>query len=327
MSKLALITGITGQDGAYLAQFLLSQGYSIIGLTRDDSESKFANLEYLKIREKVIIKKCNLLDLIDVVNIFSEFNPDEIYNLASQSSVSLSFLQPAETIQFNVLSTLNILNALKNACPNARMYQASSSEMYGNVEKLPIDEHSLLRPASPYAISKASAHLAVINYRETYNIYACCGILFNHISTLSNNNFFIKKVVNSAINIKNGLQNELRVGNLEVKRDFGYAPDYVKIMWHMLQQDNPQEFIIASGKSFQLKEIVNYVFDKLGINKDKIIIDKNLFRPNEIQDIYGDNRKAEKILDWKYDKTIFDILDLVIEEGLINNEGKNKCIV
>lgn len=326
MTKTALITGITGQDGSYLAKFLLSQGYSIIGLSRNLSERNLINLKYLGIEDKIILKECNLLDLSAILNIFNEFNPDEIYNLASQSSVSLSFLQPAETIQFNVLSTLNILNAFKTVCPHSRMYQASSSEMYGNVEKLPIDEQSLLKPASPYAISKASAHLAVINYRETYNLYACCGILFNHISILSNPNFFIKKIINTSINIKKGLQQELKVGNLNVKRDFGFAPDYVKVMWKMLQQPTPQEFIIASGKSVSLREIVDYVFDKMGLDKSKIIIDESLFRPNEIFDIYGDITKAKEIIGWEYNKNIYDVLDMVLEEGIFN-EQKNKCFI
>ncbi len=326
MSKTVLITGITGQDGAYLAQFLLTKGYSVVGVTRNINESNLNNLKYLGIKDKVILKKCNLLDLPEVLSILGETTPDEIYNLASQSSVSLSFFQPAETIQFNVLSTLNLLNAIKSVCPATRFYQASSSEMYGNVDKLPINEQSLLRPVSPYAISKASAHLAVINYRETYNLYLCCGILFNHISNLSSDNFFIKKVVNSAINIKKGIQQELRVGNLNVKRDFGYAPDYVKVMWQMLQQDSAQDFIIASGSSVYLSDIVYYVFDKLDVDRKKIIIDQNLFRPNEILDIWGDKTKAERVLGWKYDKNVFDVLDLVIEERLLD-EKKDKCII
>lgn len=326
MSKTALITGITGQDGAYLAQFLLSKNYDIIGLTRDDSAQNLRNLKYLQIDDKVIIKKCNLLDMASILNILEEFNPDEIYNFASQSSVSLSFIDPTETIQANTLSILNILKAIKALKFETKLYQASSSEMYGNLDILPVNEKSLIHPASPYAISKATAHLTTINYRETYGLYACCGILFNHTSVLSNSNFFIKKIINSGINIKNGLQKELRLGNLDVKRDFGYAPDYVKAIWKILQQDTPQDFIIASGKSVYLRDLVNYVFDKLEIEKNKIIIDKNLFRPNEIQDIYGDNTRAKNILGWEYNKSVFEVLDIIIEEE-IKNEQKNKCIV
>jgi len=326
MSKVALITGITGQDGAYLAQLLLTKGYSVIGITRDDSPQNLKNLKYLNIDNKVIIKKCNLLNLLNVIEILEEFRPDEIYNFASQSSVRLSFINPEETIHFNTLSVLNILNAMKSVSPNVKLYQASSSEMYGNVENLPINEKSLIHPVSPYAISKAAAHSTTINYRETYGLYACCGILFNHISTLANPNFFVKKIISSAINIKNGLQCELKVGNLDVKRDFGFAPDYVKVIWQILQQDTPQEFIISSGKSICLREVVNYVFDKLEIDKDRIIIDRSLFRPNEIQDIYGDNTKAKNILGWEYNKSIFEILDIIIEEE-INNEQKNKCFI
>lgn len=326
MSKTALITGITGQDGSYLAKFLLDKDYSIVGTTRDDSFQNLKNLKYLQIDNKVVIKKCHLLNKADIINILEEFRPDEIYNLASQSSVSLSFIEPSYTIEFNTLSILNLLNAVKSFSPNIRLYQASSSEMYGNVETLPVNEKSLIHPVSPYAISKAAAHSTVINYRETYGLYACCGVLFNHISVLANSNFFVKKLIDSAINIKRGAQKELRVGNLNVKRDFGFAPDYVEAIWQMIQQDNPQDFIIASGKSIRLNEIVNYVFDNLEIDKNKIIIDKALFRPNEILDIYGDNTKAKNVLGWEYNKSIFDILDIIIEEE-IKNEQKNKCVV
>lgn len=326
MTKTALITGITGQDGAYLAQLLLSKGYCVVGLTRDAHSKNLEKLNYLQIDNKVIIRKCDLLDISSIISILKEFKPDEIYNLASQSSVSLSFSQPAYTMQFNVLSTLNLLSAIKSVLPQTRLYQASSSEMYGNVQSLPINETACIHPVSPYAISKATAHLATINYRETYGLYACCGILFNHISYLSSSTFFIKKVVNSAINIKNGLQKELRVGNLDVKRDFGYAKDYVNAIWRILQQDEPEEFIIASGKSVCLKDIVGYVFDKLEISKDRIIVDASLFRPNEILDIYGDNTKAKNILNWEYNKPVFSILDAIVEEE-IGNEQKNKIVI
>lgn len=322
MVKTALITGITGQDGSHLAQFLLNKGYSVVGTTRDDNPQNFKNLKYLQIDSKVIIKKCNLLDMADIINVLEEFNPDEVYNLASQSSVSLSFIEPVSTIQFNTLSVLNLLNAVKTFSPKVKIYQASSSEMYGNVEKLPINEKSLIHPVSPYAISKATAHSITINYRETYGLYACCGILFNHISSLANTNFFVKKIISSAINIKNGTQKELKVGNLNVKRDFGFAPDYVEAMWQMLQQDIPQEFIIASGKSVCLGDIVNYVFNKLEIPTSKIVVDKVLFRPNEILDIYGDNTKSKKILGWKYNKSVFDVLDIIIEEEIRNEQKK-----
>lgn len=326
MSKTALITGITGQDGSYLAQLLINKGYTVIGITRDDSRENLKKLNYLGIDNKIIFRKCDLLDINNIIKLLQEFKPDEIYNLASQSSVYLSFTTSAETIQFNTLSILNILNAVKKVLPEAKVYQASSSEMYGNIEKLPIDENSKIHPVSPYAISKATAHLTAVNYRETYNLYICCGILFNHISYLSNSNFFVKKVISSAIRIKNGLQSELRVGNLDVKRDFGFAPDYMKIVWQVLQQEVPQDFVIASGKSICLEEIVNYVFDKLELDKNKIIIDESLFRPSEILDIYGDNTKAKQLLNWESEKSIFDILDILIEEE-INNEKKDKLIV
>lgn len=326
MAKTALITGITGQDGAYLAQLLLNKGYNVMGLTRCYRIGNLEKLKYLGIDDKVVVKSCDLLDAESITQIMRELQPDELYNLASQSSVCLSFSQPAYTIQYNSLSTLYLLNAIKDVSPKTKFYQASSSEIYGNLEILPITEKSLIHSVSPYAVSKVAAHLTTINYRETYGLYACCGVLFNHTSYLASSNFFIKKVITEAINIKNGLQKELKVGNLEVKRDFGYAPDYVKVMWQMLQQEEAQEFIICSGQSILLKDIVNYIFDKLGISKNKIVIDKTLFRPNDIIDIYGNNTKAKELLNWNYNKSFFDVLDIIIEEEILNAD-KNKCLI
>lgn len=326
MEKTALITGITGQDGAYLARFLLEKGYRVIGLSRSYNTENLHGLKYLGINNDIIIKECDLLDLSNIISIFSEFKPDEIYNLASQSSVGLSFSQPVGTINYNIISVINLLEIIRTMSPNTRLYQASSGEMFGNVSSLPIEEDSIIHPVSPYAISKAAAHWSVVNYRQSYGIFACCGILFNHESYLRSPNFFVKKIITQAINIKNGKQNVLKVGNLDVKRDFGYAPDYVKAMWLMLQQNVAKEYIICSGESIYLRDIVNYVFDALNIDKNKIEIDKTLFRPNEIQDIYGNSNKAKRELGWQYNKSFFDVLDLLIEEN-INNEYKEKCFI
>lgn len=326
MPKTALITGISGQDGAYLAHFLLSKGYKVVGLTRSYNQANLSGLEYLEIKYKVIIKECDLLDLSNVIAIFNEFKPDEVYNLASQSSVGLSFSQPAGTINFNTVSVINLLETIRTMYPNTRFYQASSSEMFGNADVLPITEASKIHPTSPYAISKAAAHWSVINYRESYGIFACCGILFNHESYLRSYNFFVKKVILQALKIKSGQQKSLKVGNLELKRDFGYAPDYVKAMWLMLQKECASDYIICSGQSTYLKDIVDYVFDKLNIDKNKIEVDRTLFRPNEIKDIYGDNKKAKSELLWQYDKDFFEVLDLLVDEE-IKNEKKDKCIV
>lgn len=320
MSKTALITGITGQDGAYLAQFLLNKGYNVVGLARSYNQDNIRGLKYLGIENEVTIRECDLLDLSNIITIFNEFKPDEIYNLASQSSVGLSFSQPAGTINFNIISVINILEAIRTVSQHSRFYQASSSEMFGNVENLPLYEYTKIHPTSPYAISKAAAHWSVINYRESYGIFASCGILFNHESYLRSPNFFVKKVIAQALKIKNGEQKTLKVGNLDIKRDFGYAPDYVKAMWLMLQNDSAKDYVICSGKSIYLRDIVNYVFDKLKIDRNKIEVDRKLFRPNEIQNIYGNNEKAKRELGWEYNKNFFEVLDILIEEELHNGQ-------
>ncbi|EKE02031.1 MAG: hypothetical protein ACD_20C00434G0004 [uncultured bacterium] len=316
--KTAMITGITGQDGAYLSKFLLGKGYQVIGLVRSYKYSGHHNLSYLGINNEVILEECDLLDISRIMNIINKYDPDEIYNLAAQSSVKTSFDQPIGTMQFNIISILNILESIKTINPKIKFYQASSSEMFGKAENLPIVEKTVIHPLSPYAISKAAAHWTTINYREAYNLFTCCGILFNHESYLRNERFFVKKVIRQAIDIHKGKQEVLKVGNIDVKRDFGFSPKYIEAMWLMLQQDKPDDFIICSGKSISLKEIVYYVFDKLSIRKDKIIIDKNLYRPADIIDMYGDNSKAKEILNWNYDLDFFNILDILIDEELRN---------
>lgn len=322
MQKTAIITGITGQDGAYLSQLLLEKDYKVIGLVRRDAEESFFGLEYLGIRGKIHIEKCSLLDLQDIKSAFQKFKPDEVYNLAAQSSVGLSFEKPLETINFNILSVLNLLESIKETDKKIRFYQASTSDMFGNIEKLPVTEDSVIHPASPYGISKATGHWMTVNYRESFDLFACCGILFNHESYLRAPNFFVKKVIQTAIDIKNSKQSELRVGNIDLRRDFGYAPDYVKAMWLMLQQDAPKDCIVCSGESMSLREIIEYVFEKLGIDRSKIVIDKSFFRPNDIKDIFGTNEKAKKELGWEYDKTFFEVLDILIGEEQDNLTGK-----
>lgn len=322
MNKAAIITGITGQDGAYLSQFLLEKNYDVIGLVRHDLESDYSNFDYLGIRDKITFKKCNLLDLEDVVSIFKKTNPIEVYNLAAQSSVGLSFENPLETINFNILSVVNLLEAIKKVDKNIKFYQASSSDMFGNIDTLPVTENSIIHPTSPYGISKATGHWTTVNYRESYGLHACCGILFNHESYLRAPNFFVKKVIKTALDIKSGLQDTLRVGDIDLYRDFGYAPDYVKAMWLMLQQDEPKDYLVCSGKSISLREIIYYVFDKLEIDKSKVVIDESFFRPNDIKNIYGNNEKAKKNLGWEYDKTFFEVLDILIKEEIDNTTAQ-----
>jgi GDPmannose 4,6-dehydratase len=312
--KTAIITGITGQDGAYLAELLLANGYRVLGLTRGYNNESLKNLAYLGIVDKVVIEECDLLDISSIMRNISKYQPNEIYNLAAQSSVGLSFSQPIGTISFNTMSVLNLLEAIRTVKPDIKFYQASSSEMYGRVNNLPITEESVLHPLSPYAISKASSHWTVVNYRESYNLFACCGIFFNHESFLRSKDFFIKKVILGALKISRKQQDVLRVGNIDIKRDFGFSPKYVEAMYLMLQQDTAQDFLICSGESLSLREIIYYIFDKLGIDRNKLVVDPALYRPNEIQNIYGDNQKAKKILNWNYDMNFFNVLDILIDE-------------
>ena len=317
MQRTALITGITGQDGAYLAKELLANNYKVFGLTRGYSDLK--GLSYLGIKEQVGILSCDLLDISQIIKIIQQIQPTEIYNLAAQSSVSLSFQQPIGTFQFNTISVFNLLEAIKLVNKTIRFYQASSSEMYGKVNDLPINESSILHPLSPYAISKAAAHFTCIHYRESYQLHISCGILFNHESYLRSNTFFIKKVIQESLKISNGLQSVLRVGNINISRDFGYAPMYVKAMYLMVQKEVPSDYLICSGETITLREIVYYIFNKLGISTMQCEIDSNLYRPAEIENMYGNNSKAKSELGWNYNLSIYQTLDLLLEEEQQNN--------
>lgn len=315
--KVAIITGITGQDGAYLTKLLLNNNYKVIGLVRG-SLNKFTGLNYLGVLDRVEIIECDLLDIIQFIKILNLYKPDEIYNLAAQSSVSQSYKDPIGTFQFNTISVFNIIEAIKKTNPNIKLYQASSSEMFGKVRKLPITETSLIHPVSPYAISKVAAHYTCVNYRESYNLFICCGILFNHESYLRNNNFFIKKVIKESLEISLNKRKNLQVGNIDIKRDFGYAPKYVEAMYLLMQQDKPSDYLICSGQSISLRDIIYYVFEKLNIDKNLCVINENFYRPSDIEDIYGTNEKAKKELSWDYDYNFFEVLDLLIEEEVIN---------
>lgn len=313
--KKAIITGITGQDGAYLAALLIKKGYQVLGLTRDDLFFQ-DNLTYLKILDKIELTSCNLLDLSHVIKILSQFRPNEIYNLASQSSVSKSFDQPVTTLEFNIISVTNLLEAIRLVNPSIRFYQASSSEMYGSSPQLPITENSIMHPLSPYAISKASAHWITVNYRESYGLFTCSGILFNHESFLRREGFFIKKIIQAALNISTGKQEILEVGNIDIKRDFGYAPDYVEAMYLMMQNSLPGDYVIASGESYSLRDLIYYIFDKLGIDHAKCQVVPRLFRPNEIQNLYGTSKKAKETLGWIYNRNFYEVLDLLLDEEM-----------
>jgi GDPmannose 4,6-dehydratase len=322
VGKTALITGVSGQDGAYLSNLLLAKGYRVVGLLRSAYGANLTRLHYLNIAERVQLKQCDLMDLSQVLQMMREVQPDEIYNLAAQSSVGLSFKQPIGTIQFNINSVLNILESIRLLNLNTRFYQASTSEMFGSIDQLPITEESKLHPLSPYAISKVAAHYTTINYRESYNLFTCCGILFNHESYLRGETFFVKKVIRAAIQIKNGHLDVLEVGNLNIKRDFGWSERYVEAMWLMLQQPQAEEFVISSDKSVWLRDIVYYVFDKLGLDRGLIKINQQLFRPTDIEDIYGCSDKARQRLGWDYQLDFFTVLDKLIDEENRNYSGR-----
>lgn len=317
--KTAMITGITGQDGTYLANFLLNKGYSIIGLVRNNSRTNMKNLRYLDIDDKINFIKIDLLNLSNIVRIIEKNEIDEIYNLAAQSSVGLSFDQPIETLEFNIVSTAKLLEAMRISNPKIKFYQASSSEMFGNVKKenLPINENFLLRPISPYGISKAASHWITVNYREAHNLFAVCGISFNHESVLRNKNFVTKKIIDTAVKISLGLADELKLGNIKVYRDWGYAPKYVEAMWLMLQQNTPDDYIISSGEVHSLEEFVVKVFEKLNLNVDKFVkIDESLYRPNDLEINYGDNSKAKNKLNWNYDMSFDQLICKLVEDEI-----------
>ncbi len=321
-SKVAIITGITGQDGAYLSKLLLQKGYTIIGVLRTGIEPNTTNLKYLDIHMRITYVHCNLLILQQVKELLIKYAPNEVYNLAAQSSVSQSFAAPINTIEFNIISVANMLEGIRSVNQHIKFYQASSSEMFGMVHQLPVTEHTIFHPLSPYAISKVAAHYLTINYRESYNMYTCCGILFNHESYLRANNFFIKKLLKGALNVLHNHIPHLEFGNLNIKRDFGLAQEYVEAMYLMMQQEKPDDYLICSGSSILLSDIVYYVFNALHINTSCIKINSSLYRPTDIEDMYGDNAKALKQLNWNCTTNFYKALDaLIIEEQKNYNLG------
>ena len=309
--KTAIISGVSGQDGYYLSKLLIKKGYKVIGVLRHGMNKNIHDLS-----NQIIFENIALTDFNEVKKLIIKYTPNEFYNLAAESSVSQSFMEPLNTFNFNTGSFNNIVESIRLFSPKTKLYNASSSEMYGRVKKLPIKIDSPMQPLSPYGVSKMASFFMATTYRESYNLYISNGVLFNHESSRRSNNFFIKKIITSAIAIKEGKKENLRVGNIDVKRDFGYAPAYVEAIWKILQVDKPNDFIICSGLSIKLRDIIEYVFHKLKINTNLIIEDKDLIRPNEIKDIYGDNSKSKKILDWNYDISFYDILDILIEEEL-----------
>ena len=312
--KLAMVTGISGQDGAYLSALLVSRGYRVVGVTRQAGKALARNLSYLGIADVVDIVPADIGNYNACRELIRRYEPNEVYNLAAQSSVSESFGRPLDTIHFNVISVLNLLEAIRNAKLDVRFYQASSSEMYGRLDRLPVQVESVLHPVSPYGISKATGHWLVRQSRESYGVFAVSGVLFNHESVLRPETFFVKKVVAGALRIARGDQHDLRVGNLDLRRDFGSAKDYVHAIWLMLQADSPRDYMVCSGRSLSLRDIIEHVFHRLNLDPKLIIEDPALHRPSEIVDIYGDPSPIRADLGWEGEADFFSVLDGLIEE-------------
>ena len=297
MNKKVLISGISGQDGAYLAKLLLAKGYEVYGTSRDAQNNSFENLKKLGIFKEVQLLSMALNDFRSVFQNISKIKPDEIYNLGGQTSVGLSFEQPVETIESIVLGNLNILESIRFSELSTKFFNACSSECFGNTKDLIITENTSFNPKSPYAIAKSTAFWQVSNYREAYNIFC---IMFNHESILRPNRFVTKKIINSALNISKGLEEKLYLGNINIYRDWGFAPEYVEAMWLMLQQDKAEDFIIATGETNSLKDFIKITFELLNLNWEAYVVtDENLFRPLEISTGIADISKAEKKLTWK----------------------------
>ncbi len=313
--KKALITGITGQDGSYLAEFLINKGYEVFGLVRRTSILNFERITH--IQDRIILISGDLLDQNSLINAIKESNPDEIYNLASQSFVPTSWKQPVFTGEATALGVARMLEAIKVVNPKIKFYQASSSEMFGKVREVPQTEKTEFYPRSPYGVAKLYGHWITVNYRESYNMFCCSGILFNHESPRRGLEFVTRKITNGAAKIKLGLSNELRLGNLEAKRDWGFAGDYVRAMWLMLQQDEPDDYVIATGITHSVKDLVQIAFDYLNLNwEDYVVIDPKFVRPAEVDLLLGDSTKARKKLGWKPEVNFKDLIKMMVDNDL-----------
>ena len=295
----ALIIGVSGQDGAYLSRLLLGKGYEVFGSSRDANVSTFANLVRLGIRERVQVVSVAPNDFRSVINALTQVEPDELYNLSGQSSVGLSFEQPVETMESIGIATLNLLDAIRFTKRPIRMYNASSSECFGDTRGVAADEETPFRPRSPYAVAKAAAHFEVANYREAYGVFACSGILFNHESPLRPERFVTRKIVASAYRISCGSRERLRLGNLQIRRDWGWAPEYVDAMWRMLQQEFPDDFVIATGETRSLEEFVAQAFATVGLDwRQHVDLDRGLRRPTDLESNQAVPSKASRVLGW-----------------------------
>lgn len=326
MGRRALITGITGQDGAYLAEFLLAKGYEVHGMVRRSSTENFERIGHL--HDRICLHQADLLDQLSIITLFNDVKPHEVYNLAAQSFVPTSWLQPLLTGEFTALGVTRMLEAIRLVDRNIRFYQASSSEMFGAVREEPQNESTPFHPRSPYGVAKVYGHWITINYRESYGIFACSGILFNHESPLRGKEFVTRKVSHAVARIKHGLQDKLRLGNLEAMRDWGFSGDYVKAMWLMLQQDKPDDYVVSIGEKHSVRELVELAFAHVGLDwQDHVEIDPALFRPAEVNTLRGDASKARTVLGWQPEVTFPQLVRMMVDADLarVKREIEDPC--
>jgi GDPmannose 4,6-dehydratase len=315
MARRALITGITGQDGSYLAEFLLEKGYEVHGMVRRSSTETFQRLE--SIRDEITLHTGDLLDQRSLVDVLRESEPEEIYNLAAMSFVAASWSQPVLTAEFTATGVTRILEAMREVAPEARFYQASSSEMFGQVLEVPQKETTPFYPRSPYGVAKCYGHFITVNYRESYGLYACSGILFNHESERRGLEFVTRKITHGAAAIKLGLQQDIGLGNLDAERDWGYAKDYVEAMWLMLQQDEPDDFVIATGQIHSVRRLVEVAFEHVGLDpSDHVRIDERYLRPAEVEHLVGDASKAREKLGWTPRTSFEEMIHRMVDSDL-----------
>ncbi len=313
--KRALITGITGQDGSYLAELLLEKGYQVYGLVRRTSSNSFERIKH--ICEQITLESGDLLDEASIMNLVKRIQPQEVYNLAAQSFVPASFDQPVFTGEVTGLGVTRILDAIRIVDPAIRFYQASSSEMFGKVVEVPQTEKTPFHPRSPYGVAKIYGHWITVNYRESYDIFACSGICFNHESPRRGVEFVTRKITHAAARIKLGLAKKLRLGNLEARRDWGFAGDYVEAMWLMLQQDQPDDYVIATGHTHSVREFAKLAFDAVGLNyEDYVVTDPKFLRPAEVDSLVGDSSKAAKKLKWRPKVSFEELAAMMVEADL-----------
>lgn len=319
----ALITGITGQDGSYLAEALLQKGYEVVGMVRRSSTVNYERIAH--IQGSIDFVNGDLLDQISLIDAIKIHEPDEIYNLAAQSFVQTSFGQPVLTGETTALSVTRMLDAIRIVNPKIRFYQASSSEMFGKVAEVPQTEATPFHPRSPYGVAKVYGHWITVNYRESYNLHASSGILFNHESPRRGLEFVTRKISYGAASIKLGLEEKLSLGNLDAKRDWGFAGDYVEAMWMMLQQEQPDDYVICSGMTHSVREFCDLAFNHLGLNyEDHVVVDEQFFRPAEVDLLVGDYGKAKRVLAWEPSTSFKDLVAMMVEADLALLEGRLK---